>query len=314
MVDPDDLTERLSSQFVAPAPETSVRPCILILTGVDAGRLIKCERPVTVLGRTAEADVVLSDPGISRMHARIVVRPDGEVELADLGSTNGTFVEGNRVERQLLRDGQVISLGPVVQLQFSRRPQAEEELHTRLYETATRDGLTQAVKREHFQQVLEKEFVRSRRLNNPLSVIMLDLDFFKRINDTLGHPAGDEVLRQVARRLLAMARQYDVVARYGGEEFMLLLPQTDAQGAMTFAERARECIEQESIRVPSPTGERSIRVTASFGVSNLDACCFDTPSEMVAAADEALYLSKKDGRNRVTLFRRFFPSGGYSSE
>ena len=161
---------------------------------------------------------------------------------------------------------------------------------------AQRDSLTRLYNHGHFQDVLRTELERSARYSNPVSLIMLDIDHFKRFNDTYGHQTGDMVLKQTALLLSALVRVTDLPARYGGEEFALLLPQTDYDHAMELAERLRNGVERK-IQVTGPKGEK-IGVKASFGVSTFPRHGQD-PQELVMCADAALYLAKDRGRNCV---------------
>lgn len=166
-----------------------------------------------------------------------------------------------------------------------------EEANRALAVFATTDGLTGLSNHRSFQERLGIEFNRSRRYNTPLSLIMVDVDNFKKYNDAFGHPAGDQALRQVAQALSDAARATDLVARYGGEEFVLILPDTDAEGAMILAERMRQAVELQ-------TRERQA-VTVSMGVATLHLAT-PTPGCLVEDADTALYRSKQNGRNQVT--------------
>ncbi len=160
------------------------------------------------------------------------------------------------------------------------------------------DPLTGIANRRHILDLLEREVSRTLRHGPPLAVIVLDLDHFKRINDTWGHPAGDRVLQEAAAALSACVRRSDGVGRFGGEEFMLLLPDTPLEGALTMAERCRARLEAMEIRADN--GER-IPVTGSFGVAcNEQALGVDTEA-LVKAADAALYRAKAAGRNRVEV-------------
>jgi len=164
-------------------------------------------------------------------------------------------------------------------------------LNEHLEALATRDGLTNLWNHRSFQEQFANEFSRAKRHMRELSLILLDVDFFKQFNDTFGHQAGDEVLRRVARVLQSTARQIDIVARYGGEEFAIILPDEDIRTSTLAAERFRKAIESEEWPARA--------VTASFGVATLKRTC-DDPSAMIAEADRALYQSKRTGRNRVT--------------
>ena len=156
---------------------------------------------------------------------------------------------------------------------------------------ATLDGLTGLKNRRVFQERLAEEFYRAQRYHIALSLLLLDVDKFKQFNDTFGHPAGDEVLKIVARLLQNAVRDTDFVARYGGEEFVVLMPYTDQDAALKLAERLRSAIES------APWSKRP--VTASFGVASLSPEC-DTEESLLSQADQALYQSKNAGRNRVS--------------
>jgi len=165
--------------------------------------------------------------------------------------------------------------------------------NARLAELATTDELTGVKNRRRFREDLDLLFAQADRLASSLSLIMLDIDHFKQFNDTFGHPAGDQVLREVGSTLKTILRGHDVVARYGGEEFVVLLPATEIDEAMEVAERLRSAIAEH----PWPNR----KVTASLGVATSDA---DTPdaATLVDHADRALYHSKQSGRNQSTHF------------
>jgi diguanylate cyclase (GGDEF)-like protein/PAS domain S-box-containing protein len=156
------------------------------------------------------------------------------------------------------------------------------------------DYLTGIANRRTFFEAAELELERWRRFPRPLSLIAIDADFFKNINDTWGHAAGDDVLRNLALTLAANVREIDVVARMGGEEFAALLPSTDLEGAIRLAERFRSAVESQCVR----TGEVEIRYTVSIGVASMDAGITGV-DQLLKLADNALYAAKKAGRNRV---------------
>lgn len=165
----------------------------------------------------------------------------------------------------------------------------------RLFNLATVDGLTGLVVHRHFQSKMEEEFRRAKRYDKHLSYLMTDIDHFKKFNDTWGHQIGDMVLREVAKCVQACARDTDVAARYGGEEFAVILPETELEGAIQFAERLRQKVEES--RFAGPKGD--LQVTISVGVSSLPAHTAETALEMIKLADDALYVAKENGRNRV---------------
>lgn len=168
------------------------------------------------------------------------------------------------------------------------------EANNQLEALATHDPLTGVKNRRAFNEKLAEEWSRATRYGTPLSLVLMDVDKFKSYNDTFGHPAGDEVLKKVARTLMAAVRTTDFFARYGGEEFVLILPNTDADGAMILAERLRQKIEGAAWK------ERP--VTASMGIASITPD-IKNPPDLTQAADNALYASKENGRNRVTHVR-----------
>ena len=168
--------------------------------------------------------------------------------------------------------------------------------NARLEELARTDPLTGLVNRRVLVERLQTELERARRYESSVTVLMIDLDHFKRINDQHGHLVGDEVLKQVAVLLTSAVRSVDLVARYGGEEFVILLPETPPMGATTFAERIRE--RMEAADFSAGTGER-LGVTTSIGLATFPGPRIETVEDLLARADEALYRAKADGRNRV---------------
>ncbi|GEM_PF-3774785 len=165
-------------------------------------------------------------------------------------------------------------------------------LFEKVFEASVKDGLTGLYNRAFFNQMLEKEVERARRYQLPISVVMLDIDHFKSVNDTYGHQVGDRILKEVARIVMENSRSSDLAARYGGEEIVVIMPQT-SDGSKIWAERVRERIKMET---------ENPKVTASFGVCIGDYSYGDwTGEELVKAADEALYRAKENGRNRVEV-------------
>lgn len=172
--------------------------------------------------------------------------------------------------------------------------------HREMEALSNRDGLTGLFNRRYFDHALEVEWRRMQRCNQPISLIMADIDHFKNYNDTYGHQAGDCCLRALAEAVGdSFARAGDIPARYGGEEFAIVLPNTDLSGAAMTAERVREHV--EALEMEHLTSRVSQAVTMSLGVATMVPNSSLTPHALVAAADEALYASKENGRNRVTF-------------
>ncbi|MEN9797372.1 MAG: hypothetical protein RL653_1068 [Pseudomonadota bacterium] len=261
------------------------------------GKTVKLDAAVMMLGRATESGFQVEDDGISRRHCCIERGADGKFVLVDLGSTNGTFLNGTRVQEAELADGDKIQVGTNTVLKFSIQDALEEAYQRSIYESATRDGLTNIHNKKYFLDVLDKEFAYSLRHGMALSLVMFDVDHFKRINDTWGHPAGDDVLRRLSARVMETVRTEDVFARYGGEEFAVLLRGSEIERAVVAAERCRKAVEStdftfEGARIP---------VTISLGVASVhDDGPFQKPAELLAAADRQLYRSKQGGRNRTS--------------
>jgi two-component system cell cycle response regulator len=166
---------------------------------------------------------------------------------------------------------------------------------------ATRDGLTGLLNHRSFYQRLEEEIARSKRHNVPLSLVLLDTDCLKRMNDQYGHLTGDELLRVFSRLIASSVRRGDVVARYGGDEFAMLLPHTTPEAAMALCERLRRRVETHEF----VAGEQVEQIGASFGVAGFDPLLDpDDGAEFVRRADEALYRAKSAGRNRIEVAER----------
>jgi diguanylate cyclase (GGDEF)-like protein len=170
-------------------------------------------------------------------------------------------------------------------------------LFERINAMATTDGLTGLNNRRHFFDLADREFVRYKRYNTPLSVFMMDIDHFKRINDTHGHAVGDQVLRHLAKKLTGLVRDSDIVGRYGGEEFAVLLPETKLEIAAAIAERVRKAIEGDAARTEE-SGD--VNYTLSIGVSAFTRDV-RTVGAVFEAADKGLYEAKATGRNRVVV-------------
>ena len=162
---------------------------------------------------------------------------------------------------------------------------------------AFRDGLTNLHNHRFFQENLQREMARTKRYGHPLSLVMFDIDFFKDVNDTYGHPAGDQVLVNLANAITGAVRPSDIVSRYGGEEFTVILPETDRIGMRVFAERLRRC----AAAVTTIFKGSTIKITVSCGGVQYSQDDTITQQALIEAADRGLYLSKKNGRNRVTI-------------
>lgn len=263
----------------------------------NRGRMYKLDKQTTVIGRSVDCDLYVDDDGISRKHAEVVAKPDGTFKIVDLGSTNGTYVNEEQISICDLKNTFKIHVGTNTVLQFVQDA-VDEQYQRGLYESAVRDGLTGLYNKRYFQDALRQEFAISVRHQAPLALILFDLDHFKSINDTYGHPAGDYVLKKVAERISATVRTEDVFARWGGEEFAILVRQATEEQALRLAERCRAAINgTDFVFAGTP-----LRVTISLGVADLAHGDYARADDLVANADRYLYRAKHGGRNRVEAF------------
>jgi diguanylate cyclase (GGDEF)-like protein len=295
----EDESERTSIAHPTVSGPAGRHGLLVVLTGPDLGAVHPLAPDRTLLiGRRDDADIPIRDDGVSRRHATIAVRGD-EVLLTDLGSANGTFVDGVRIREAPLSDGARVSIGGATVLKFAWTDELEVRWQLRLAEGAQQDPLTGLYNRRHFDERLGAELSAALRHGRALSLILVDIDHFKAVNDAHGHLAGDEALRACAGVLRETVRKEDVLARYGGEEFVVLARETALAGARALGERLRSGVE----RTPCSFQALTLRLTVSVGVAAVE-----TPGEYVAGeseraalaqADRALYLAKDAGRNRV---------------
>jgi diguanylate cyclase (GGDEF)-like protein len=288
--------------FEAPlAPEGGKRDraYLVVLAGASVGEMYKIEGEKTVIGRGQKAQIRLLDDGISREHAQLVVMKD-RIVLQDLGSTNGTYCNGLKVEaNKELVDGDKILVGSTTILKFTYHDNLDEIFQKQMYESALRDGLTKAFNKKYFTDRLESEFTFAVRHVAPLTLVLFDIDHFKKVNDTHGHQAGDYVLSEISTLLTGALRAEDVFARYGGEEFAVICRGSDVNQGQIVAERMRKAVEQHKFVFEGT----HIPLTISVGVAGLPDPAVKDAAELVSLADQSLYKSKHGGRNRVTLHK-----------
>mgnify|MGYP001765262258 CR=1 FL=1 len=266
----------------------------VVIHGEELGRKYDLVSSPVVIGRSSKADIQVDQDSVSRNHAKLTL-DGGRLTIEDLGSTNGTIVNDEHIEGPArLRNGDFIKIGRTI-FKFIASNNIEAAYHDEIYRLTTVDGLTQVFNRRYFEDAIERELSRSRRYARPLSLVLLDIDYFKKINDTFGHLAGDAVLKEVAGVVRSRTRREDVLARYGGEEFALLLPEIDEKGAVQLAEKVRKLVERHAFEFDGET----IPVTVSAGVATVQRKS-EEPQELIRRADEKLYESKTAGRNRVT--------------
>jgi diguanylate cyclase (GGDEF)-like protein len=267
---------------------------LFALKGPQQGAVLRLHGTSLWLGR-GSTELSIDDDAVSARHAHITRRSDG-LYVQDGGSRNGTFVNDERIDHaHRLVDGDHISVGNTI-LKFCMLDELEEHALTQLVERSIRDSLTHAYNRGYMMDHLRSEVAFAARHGMPLGLLLVDIDHFKRVNDSYGHAVGDVVLRLVAASIQRMLRPYDVLCRYGGEEFVVMARATSARNAEILAERIRHHI--EAMRFDA--GGTPASVTVSVGVVALPAGAVDVDAEaLLQSADEALYLAKESGRNCV---------------
>jgi diguanylate cyclase (GGDEF)-like protein len=289
----DERDELSSSVERGPRSEA----VLTILRGESVGALHVLEQHQTVIGRDPEVGFAIADERLSRRHA-CIVRAGGCYFIEDLDSTNGTFVDGKRVrKRRALEDGCRIFLGSSSVLHFRMHDKVELDALREVHALTLRDALTGAFNRRHLQDRLSSEAAYARRHGTPLSLLLLDIDHFKQINDAHGHAVGDAALQQLAQALLALTRKEDVLARYGGEEFALVARGIQRDEVLALAERVRRSVEQQRLI----TEHGTLTFTVSIGVAHSETGADADTQGLLNAADRALYAAKDAGRNNVSI-------------
>jgi diguanylate cyclase (GGDEF)-like protein len=267
--------------------------CLVVIYGSDLGRRVQLGMAAFDIGRSPSNDLFIDQESVSRHHARITF--DGShYWVQDLQSTNGTFVNDDAIREQKLRDGDQLRVGRSI-LKFMTGENVEVHYHEEIYRLMTVDGLTDIYNRRYFDGAIEREFNRAVRYARPLSLVIFDIDHFKRVNDTYGHLVGDGLLRQVTSAVKPRLRREDIFSRTGGEEFGILLPEVGIDGARATAEKVRRIVEATRIKVDS---EQSVSCTVSLGVEAVGGAV-DSPDSLYKRADARCYEAKTGGRNRV---------------
>jgi diguanylate cyclase (GGDEF)-like protein len=286
-VDARDLTLAIATRRTA---------TLLVLRGRSLGKLYKLEGSRFLVGRATTADIVLDDDGVSRFHA-VITQEAARFRVEDLGSKNGIIVNGFKVSDHVLDEGDRIQLGATTLLKFTHQDDIEEQFQEELYKSVTVDPLTGIYNRRHLIERLRSECAYARRQGTFLSVLMIDVDHFKQVNDTHGHLAGDAVLREVAKAIQTSLRTEDVFGRYGGEELCVLLRGIEAANAELAGNRIVELVRALVVEY----GGKELRMTVSVGTATSAANVLDTPQELLDAADRALYRAKEGGRDRCSV-------------
>jgi diguanylate cyclase (GGDEF)-like protein len=267
---------------------------LVVIKGERLGARVELTGMPLVIGRGSDAGFRIDHRSVSRQHCRFT-REGEDWRVEDLGSTNRTLVNGAAIESAVLSDGDRITIGETV-LKFVYAGSVEAGYHQALYELATVDSLTGLYNRRKFREVLETAVTAAIQDDTPMSVVFIDLDHFKRINDALGHGAGDEVLRQFGQLLRDRLVDGEMGGRLGGEEFAVCLPGIGLAAAALRAEALRA----EIAATPLAAAGRTMTITASFGVASWHPG-LQTAADLMRDADAELMRAKHDGRDRVCV-------------
>ena len=300
---PADAT-RVGRQAIQPPAERR-HASLIVVQGAELGREYRIRRVESIVGRDQGVELRFADERVSRQHVLITLkrRPDGnrDVVIRDMDSSNGTWVNGKQIRgNTTLAEGDKVQIGDTV-LKFILQDDLDARFHEEVRYRVAYDQLTGLLNKESFDAALDSELRRCARHDLPITVLMLDLDRLKSINDAHGHLVGSFVIREVGRVLRNSFRTTDVAARYGGEEYVAYLAESTIAESLVVAERIRAAVERHPFSRPMESGELlTVPVTISIGVSQYPVHGA-TAGELIAAADRALYRAKNEGRNRVIV-------------
>jgi diguanylate cyclase (GGDEF)-like protein len=301
MIDQWDKTVH-DRKFDIPTHESQKIEHTIILTiiggnEIDFGKHFLLKKSKTLLGRDNTNDISLYDEKISKVHCEITVIKSSQgieqIILKDLDSTNGTYVNSEMIKQITLNAGDKIQIGDTV-LNLSYNDELEKEYHAKLFNYAVRDTYTGLYNKRFIINELENISRIARRSGRVFSIIIIDIDDFKQINDLYGHLSGDEYLKSIAELFTQSLREQDIAGRIGGDEFLILLPETTIDGAFQLAIRIRKNVEEFILKYLN----FKIKTTISAGVCQYENTIKDV-NELLDIADQALYEAKRSGKNNV---------------
>ena len=294
------ILTNVHEMLAATESEASDRPASLVVLGGEFnGTIFDLTAMEITAGRDPNNVIPLDFHGISRFHFKIVGGEEGTHRIVDAGSKNGTYLNNQKIEQeQLLNKGDTIKIGPIA-LKYLPQGDPERLTYDKLQHQANTDGLTGCFNKTYFNNRIDLEVKRSKLSGNPLSLLVFDLDHFKKLNDTHGHDAGDFALKEVSGLIRDQGvREGDIFARYGGEEFVILLPGTTLKQGFDIAENLRKLLEQHQFVYEG----KQLEVSASVGVADYREGVL-SGTDLFKRADEAVYKSKEGGRNQTNFYR-----------
>ena len=295
------IAEISKLNFKTPTRKSSI-PSLVQYSGEALGKRYLLSGETVKIGRSSEADITIVEASVSRLHAQIIENED-EIFIEDLGSANGTYINDQKVMGAApLKDQDVVRLGTLL-LKFFSSDNIDGYIQDKIYRMATIDAGTQIYNKQYLMDALVRHFQLSKGSGRELSIIYYDLDHFNKVNDTYGHNAGDQILRESAQLVKTIIRKEDIFGRFGGEEFIIVLPKTDIKTAYDLGERIRSICAKHVYNIETINDgiKKVVKHTQTFslGVSQLTQNMTDF-KELLESADKKLYNSKQNGRNKVT--------------
>jgi diguanylate cyclase (GGDEF)-like protein len=272
-------------------PKPAGKPCLIVISGPGLGERRELGEHDLEIGRSEACTLYINSDQVSRRHAS-VLRIAGQYVVTDLGSTNGTYVNESKIKTSGLKDGDQIRIGKTVIKYMESH--VEREYFEHIMSLASEDALTGAYNKRKFDELFAVEVAKALRGEGTFCFVLFDIDFFKRINDQYGHPAGDAVLKSVSGLAQAAAGHSGALCRVGGEEFAILLPGVTLHQARQLAEYVRQAVERQQFTFENQV----IPVAISLGVTEL--APGESGEALYKRTDALLYQSKRSGRNRVS--------------
>jgi len=297
----DEKTENIDLDEIVeekiPTQQDQQKFYLIIVDGDNVGKIYPLDKKTITIGRSDEFDIQLADSSCSREQAIIEFNDNNKPVLKDLDSTNGTFVNGAKITEINIEDGDKILLGFSSVFMFAIQDSLESKFQMNIYESSITDHLTGAFNQKYFLDTLSKAFSYSLRHQSSLGLLMLDIDFFKKINDTYGHIVGDIVLKEFVKRIENNLRNEDILCRYGGDEFAVIVRDFKYGFVKIAAERIRLFFDGRSINCK----DHKINISVSIGMATIDNENVSTPEDMIELADANLYKAKQSGGNCIVI-------------
>ena len=302
MSDDETIIANPGEMSILQQPTQRRNSCLVQYSGTQLGKRYPLDADSIIVGRSPHSDIWLDDPSVSRRHSSFSVQNES-VTIDDLGSSNGTFINDRKIDTPtLLKDQDMIRLGTIL-FKFFATENIDGIIHDKIYRMATIDAGTAVFNKKYLLETIKSEFKHAQAYKVNLAIIYYDLDHFKRVNDTYGHAAGDQVLKEGSEVIKSALRKDDILCRFGGEEFVVILPNTNIKKAAELAERIRLAIENHifNLEIDAKNAKKIIqhRQTISLGVSEVTPDMV-SESDLLDSADKKLYQSKQTGRNKTT--------------